>query len=200
MPQKGFLVLVDALAAVARQPLPRPFHLLAVGSGDYVREYRAEISKRPELAGLITFWEHVPSVAPILRQLDLLVMPSLWEACPILPMEAMVSGVPVLGTDCIGLREVLRDTPAVTVPANNAPALAEALRNELRSPWKDEAVAYVATAQQRFDVRPVGRALINLFDSLTDNSCSSPPWPSQGSTRLNGGREKYTLSHEVDEC
>ncbi len=112
MPQKGFLILIEALAALARRPNARRFHLLATGSGDFVREYKAEVARRGELNGRVTFQEHVPDVAPILRELDLLVIPSLWEACPILPMEALVSGVPVLGSDCIGLREVLRGSAA----------------------------------------------------------------------------------------
>ena len=55
MEQKGFLVLLDALDCLVRQPLPRPFHLVAVGSDDYEREYREEASRRPSLAGRITF-------------------------------------------------------------------------------------------------------------------------------------------------
>jgi glycosyltransferase involved in cell wall biosynthesis len=166
MPQKGFLTLVDALAALATAPDMPPWHLLAVGSGDYVREYRAEVLNREGLSSRVTFLEHVADVSPILQELDLLVMPSLWEACPILPMEAMVAGVPVLGTDCVGLREVLRGTPSVAVPANDSPALAAALRGALRSPWTDSARAYVPTARQRFDVQPVAERLGKLFDDL----------------------------------
>jgi glycosyltransferase involved in cell wall biosynthesis len=164
MPQKGFLHLVEALSAVAREPHVPSFHLLAVGSGDFVREYKAEVDRRHELRGRITFREHVSNPAPILQELDLLVIPSLWEACPILPMEALVCGIPVLGSDCIGLREVLRDSPARMVPANDAPALAKAVIQAIASPWKESAVGGICAAQQRFDVRQRAQELLAVFN------------------------------------
>src|SRR5690606_26020218 len=112
----------------------------------------------------------VPNIADILRELDLLVMPSLWEACPILPMEAMCMGVPILGTDCVGLREVLRDTPSRTVPSNDVPALALALRQSMEHPWSERAIAYSAVARQRFDVACTRQDLANLFNSLLNGN------------------------------
>ena len=90
--------------------------------------------------------EAVPDVLPILQKLDLLIMPSLWEACPVLPMEAMCAGVPVLGSDCIGLREVLRGTPSLTSPAGDAPALASAIQEAIKPGSRHQAQAYVAEA------------------------------------------------------
>ena len=185
MPQKGFLILIDALTTLARRPCARPFHLLATGSGDFVREYKAEVARRSELDGRITFREHVSDVAPILRELDLLVIPSLWEACPILPMEALVSGVPVLGSDCIGLREVLAGSAASMVPTNDPLALADAIEQALESPRKDAAVEGVAAARRRFDVRQRATELLALLDS-----CMHPKAePTAAATPLLHGKE-----------
>ena len=164
MEQKGFLVLVDALASLATAGLLPRLHLLAVGSGDYLREYQAEIARRPGLASAITFLEHTPNIAPLLGQIDLLVMPSLWEACPLLPMEAMCAALPVLGSDCIGLREVLAGSPSPMVPAGDAQALAQGIRRALESPWKQQAAAYAPAARRRFDVQTGARQLAALFD------------------------------------
>jgi glycosyltransferase involved in cell wall biosynthesis len=175
MPQKGFLPLVDALSALAGGPYAGRFHLLAVGSGDFVREYKAEVERRGELRGRVTFREHAADVAPILRELDLLVIPSLWEACPILPMEALVSGIPVLGSDCIGLREVLRDTPSRTVPAGDPPALAAAIGRALDCPWKESATAGMAAARRRFDVRQRALELLTVLDSCVQTPPERQP-------------------------
>jgi glycosyltransferase involved in cell wall biosynthesis len=164
MEQKGFLVLVDAIDRLLAEGAPRPFHLLAVGSGDYIRKCQAEVARRPRLAGRITFVPQVESSASILGELDLLVMPSLWEACPLLPMEALVVGTPVLGTDCIGLREVLHDTPSRMVRAGDAIALAEGLGRAIESPWTDEARAFTPTACARFDVVTSVSRLRQIFD------------------------------------
>jgi glycosyltransferase involved in cell wall biosynthesis len=105
-------------------------------------------------------------VQPLLRQLDLLAVPSLWEASPLLPMEAMVAGVPVLGTDCIGLREVLRDTPSRMVRAGSVDQLYRGLRAALEEPRTEAARAFAGAARVRFDNRLSAQLLIELFSDL----------------------------------
>ncbi len=165
MEQKGFLPLLEALGELALGSTRVPFHLVAVGSGDYEREYRLEVERRG-LSRKVSFLEFVPDVSPILGQLDLLVMPSLWEACSLLPMEAMVLGIPVLGTDCIGLREVLRGTPSVMVPAGDSRSLCQALRSAIAAPWTEAARAYAPEARRRFDVAEAAERLGQIFDQV----------------------------------
>jgi glycosyltransferase involved in cell wall biosynthesis len=164
MEQKGFLVLVDALNRLAQNGGDVPFHLVAVGSGDYVREYRAEVEKRPALAGKITFLDAVADATPLLYELDLLVMPSLWEACTLLAMEALCAGLPLLGSDCIGLREVTEGTPTRSVRAGDPASLAAGLDDALRHPWREEAAGYAPLARQRFSVRQSVEELREVFD------------------------------------
>jgi glycosyltransferase involved in cell wall biosynthesis len=164
MEQKGFLVLLDALQQLAATSAEMPFHLVAVGSGDYKREYQREIQRRG-LSAVVSLLDFAPDVLPILQQLDLLVMPSLWEALPLQAMEAMAAGIPVIGTDCIGLREVLRGTPSRLVRAGDATALRVGLADALRSPWTAEAREYAAEACRRFDNQSSARRLIELYDA-----------------------------------
>lgn len=163
MEQKGFLPLLEALQQLLAGPPCPFFHLVAVGSGDFEREYRKQVRERG-LGDHVSFLDFTPDVRPVLSQLDLLVVPSLWEASSVLSMEAMVAGVPVLGTDCIGLREVLRDTPARVVRAGDPAALARGLREALERPWTDEARDFVARACARFDNAQYARRLRELFD------------------------------------
>jgi glycosyltransferase involved in cell wall biosynthesis len=165
MEQKGFLPLLGALEQLVTEGPPRPCHLVAFGSGDCVGRYRKRISELG-LSRHVTVREAVPDVQPVLAQLDLLVVPSLWEAMPLLPMEAMAAGVPVLGSDCIGLREALRGTPSRTVRAGYPDALARGLREALASPWADEARAFAPRARRRFDNAPSAEVLAGLFDQL----------------------------------
>ncbi len=169
MEQKGFLVLLDALQRVTADNPDLPFHLVAVGSGDYKREYQQEIQRRG-LGGVVSLLDFTPDILPILQQLDLLVIPSLWEASPLQPMEAMAAGVPVLGTDCIGLREVLHDTPSRMVRAGDPVALAAGLRDALQAPWTAEAREYAAEARRRFDNERSARRLVELYDGLCVNA------------------------------
>jgi glycosyltransferase involved in cell wall biosynthesis len=68
-------------------------------------------------------------------------------------MEAMVAGVPVIGTSCVGLREVLRDTPARVVPARDSVALSKALITEMKNPTTAEARNFALKAASRFRVK-----------------------------------------------
>lgn len=164
MEQKGFLPLLHALKLLADGDTVCPFHLLAVGSGDFEGRYRAE-AERLGLADRITFHDAVPDVTPILREIDLLVMPSLWEAAGILAMEAMATGVPVLGSDCIGLREVLHGSPSVMVTAGDVNSMHHALRRAVASCWKDAAMDYALEAKLRFDGKRSSLELRKVFDA-----------------------------------
>jgi glycosyltransferase involved in cell wall biosynthesis len=163
MKQKGFLPLLAALERLVAAGAPRPFHLVAFATGDYGREYAAEIQGRG-LSDHVTVRPAVPDAQPVLAQLDLLVMPSLWEAMPLLPMEAMAAGVPVLGSDCVGLREVLLGTPSRMVRAGDAEELARGLRDALASPWAEAARDFAPRARERFDNARSADVLAGLFD------------------------------------
>jgi glycosyltransferase involved in cell wall biosynthesis len=164
--QKGFLPLLEAVQRLKASGTVAPFCLVAVGSGDFEREYRAEVQRR-RLADVVRFLDFVADVGPLLRQFDLLVIPSLWEACPLLPMEAMAAGVPVLGSDCIGLREVLRDTPSRMAAAGDAKAWSIALKRAIAAPWIDAARAFSEEAQRRFDVSPAAEQLARVFEEIS---------------------------------
>ncbi|MGQ9663656.1 MAG: glycosyltransferase family 4 protein [Kiritimatiellia bacterium] len=163
MEQKGFPPLVEALDYLPALSPPRPYHLVAVASGDCTGRYRRAALSRENVAPHISFIDRVADSASILRQLDLLVMPSLWEACPLLPMEAMCAGTPVLGSDCIGLREVLAQTPSRIVPAGDSAALAHAMRDAIEKPWDQETQRYAPVACARFSVGPKARELYDVL-------------------------------------
>src|SRR5262249_52922645 len=88
MPEKGFPVLLDAVRGLSREVARGRFHLAAFGSGDYRREYRGLLGNFG-LDDVVTLLDFVPDVRPVLRQLDLVVVPSLWEASSLVSMEAM---------------------------------------------------------------------------------------------------------------
>lgn len=169
MSPKGFRYLVDALDQLNRvENLPRKPILLTFSQPDgFIREEQEEVRKRG-LEGSIRFLSFVPNVGATLKGLDIVAMPSLWEACPLLPMETMVSGVPFVGTNCIGLREVLRNTPAYVVPARNSVALAEVLLEEMKNPTSVKARDFAAEAATRFQVKERAADIEKLMFKFLD--------------------------------
>jgi glycosyltransferase involved in cell wall biosynthesis len=165
MEQKGFTHLLQALEILCRQGTPRPFHLVAVGSGDCRRESEREIIARGVMKH-VSVLDFVPDILPLLLQLDVLVVPSLWEASSLLSMEAMSVGIPVLGSNCIGLREVLAGTPARQFRAGDVGDLVRALREVLAEPGTAAARAFAARARTRFDCRQYALRFLPEFDRL----------------------------------
>ena len=147
MPEKGIQVLVAALTELSRRSYQGRFRLLATEDPHgYRRETIRSVTENPEIAPMVQFIDPVADIAPILSQIDVLITPSLWEACPLLPMEAMVLGIPVIGSDAPGLREILRDTPSVSPPKENAIALADAIEQFINNPFSEKAKSFETEA------------------------------------------------------
>ena len=164
MPQKGFEYLIDALAILDKNGYGDRFRLVATADlHGYQQEYISAVKQRPEVARMVHFVPAVGDITPLLCQVDALVMPSLWEACCLLPMEAMVLGVPVIGSDCIGLREVIADTPSFVPKHADAESLAETLMAFTDNPDQVSAKRFAEAAQRRFDVRPAVDELLKLY-------------------------------------
>jgi glycosyltransferase involved in cell wall biosynthesis len=166
MKQKGFRYLVDAAALLRRKAdLPRPFLVLTFGDGGFIREERQALEAKG-LAHCFRFMPFTHNVAGAIKGLDAVAMPSLWEACPLLAMESLTSGTPVIASGCIGLREVLRDTPARVVKPLDGKTLADEIFQEINHPSKKGHQAFVGQAAKRFDVKQMSRDLESIYEKL----------------------------------
>jgi glycosyltransferase involved in cell wall biosynthesis len=106
-PQKAPLDFVRVAARVAEKKPEAQF--LYVGDGELREAMETEIArlgltKSFRLAG----WRR--DVPAIMRCLDIFVLTSLWEGLPRVYLEALASGVPVVGTRVDGAAEVVRDS------------------------------------------------------------------------------------------
>jgi glycosyltransferase involved in cell wall biosynthesis len=76
----------------------------------------------------VTFCGWADDVAGALLDADVACLPSRWESCPYAALEAMDAGLPLVGTDVDGLRELIEpDVTGLLVPPDDPRALAEAL-------------------------------------------------------------------------
>ena len=165
MPQKGFDKIIEALALLEKKSVPVDYRLVAVGSGDCKSRYES-MAKEKKVFHRIVFLPFQHDVFRVYGDLDAVVMPSVWEACPLQPMEALVSGVPLIVSDCIGLREVVCGTPAIVVPDGDPNGLARAMINLLNDNQRDIFFKFSQEAALKFDVKYTSSNLVRLFDSL----------------------------------
>lgn len=123
------------LEAVARLAPDRPeAHLLLVGHG-LDTDTTLALADKLGLAGRMTFLGYRRDVPRILTASDVVALVSHQEGMPRGLMEAMVAGLPVVGTDVVGIRDVIRDgETGLLVPPRDPDALHAALRALLADP------------------------------------------------------------------
>ena len=166
MSPKGFRHLVEAMEILAQQgQLHNKALVITYGRGGFFERDRREVERRG-LTEFFRFMPFEPNIAGAIKEVDVVVMPSLWEACGLLAMETLVCGTPLIASNCIGLREVIKDTPAIQIPVRNAQAIADALKEIMEKPCKDSFTAFVAEAAKRFNVQKQVKGLEKLYNQL----------------------------------
>ena len=168
--QKGQLLLVEALAR-ANAVLPG-LHLTLVGDGELRADVEAAIAAhRLESQVTITGWVDEARVRAELAAAHVLVMPSFAEGLPMVIMEAMAAGRPVIATWVAGVPELVR--PGETgwlVPAGDVAALSEAIVAASRTEvdrLEAMGAAGRVRALARHDINVQAARLAELFRDVT---------------------------------
>ncbi len=150
--QKGQILLVEALAkALSKHP---DTHLTLIGDGEMRQQIEAAIQSR----GLgnhvtITGWVDEDRVRSELTHSHALIMPSFAEGLPMVIMEAMAAGRPVVATYVAGIPElVVPGTSGWLVPAGDSSMLASAILSMADTP-RERLVAMGIAARERVLVR-----------------------------------------------
>ena len=123
VPQKGLETLLKAAALLS---LERPVEVRIVGDGPL----RQSLERQAEQAGLTCqFFGALSDPLPVLKAFDICVIPSRWEGQPLSLLEALAAGIPVVTSDCPGLRETAEELDLKhTFTVDDASALHACLR------------------------------------------------------------------------
>ncbi len=164
----------DVVRAFARLRAELPVRLLMVGDGPD-QPKAAALARELGVEDAVAFLGSFPRVEAVMRVADLFLLPSDGEAFGLVALEAMASGVPVVGSLAGGLPEVVEDgRSALLVPVGEVRALARAAARLLRDPDRHAAFARAARERARtvFDERAVTEAYARVYGEALAASSS----------------------------
>lgn len=165
--RKGISDLLQALA----RPEMRSAHLdVTVAGGGPVECYR-ESAARLGLAGRVHFtgWVDPTSARCLLARSDGLVLPSYDEGLPLVILEAMAAGVPVVCTPVGAIPEIFEDRrTALLVKPGNQQGLAAALIELSRDPALQERLSIegLALFEHRFTMERFAEQMTSLYAKI----------------------------------
>jgi glycosyltransferase involved in cell wall biosynthesis len=139
---KGGDVFLDALSHL---PAPRPVAAV-VGYGTDAAALQQQATALG-LAGSVRFYDNVRDAGRLFRAFDTYVLSSRSEGLPIVMLEAMAAGTPIVATRVGGVPDLLSETEGWLVAPEDPPALARAIATSLRD--RDDARARAAGATRR---------------------------------------------------
>jgi len=122
-----------------------------------------------ESCGSITFVGHTTDVPPYLAAMDVFVFPSYREGMPSSVLEAQAMGLPVIGSDIPGIREIVcADQTGILVPVQDTSALVHAMSKLLADPALRQRLGNCAcdSARNRFEQKALMRLLLDDRNEL----------------------------------
>ncbi len=134
-PVKRPLVLVDIARALLALRKNRDFRFVIAGDGPEGAPLRGRL-RRFGIEPLFEFLGQVPDLAPLLADVDLLIVPSKNEGIPLVILEALASGRPVVASNVGAISEVVDPTTGILIERQKGEvaAFAEAVHRLLEQP------------------------------------------------------------------
>jgi glycosyltransferase involved in cell wall biosynthesis len=147
-------------------------HLHVYGAGAERERIESDVGQLG-LRDAVTLHGPVPRPQDALKQIDVLVLPSSAEGFGLVLIEAMAAGIPVIGTNAPGIRDVVKNgETGLLVPVGSPQELAEAIRRIM----EDSALRRRLVARAVDDVRDrfAWDAVMGQYVQLLGISSPSP--------------------------
>lgn len=134
--QKGMSYFIEAAWRV-RKVCPQT-RFFIVGEGEDRKELEDQVRSRG-MEKDIVFMGYRSDVQNVIAQMDFVVLSSLWEGLPLIPIEAFSVGKTIVATAVDGTPEIVRDGEnGYLVPPGDAAALADRIEKLILNPEERE--------------------------------------------------------------
>lgn len=161
-PGKRHRDAIEALKQLSRDRV----HLVFAGTGPLMAQMRA-LANRLDLEQKVHFLGRRDDIRVLLKASVASVLPSEREGLPRSVMESLSMGVPAIGTNIRGMRDLLGDGAGLMVEVGDTKALAEAMAYVLDNPESVQQIA--AKGQERiaqFDLQKILGLHEDLYDRV----------------------------------
>ena len=162
----------DVVRVFARVATELPSVLVMVGDGPDRVDAEAEV-RELGIQEKVFFLGKIDAVAPLLAGADLFLLPSDSESFGLSALEALASGVPVIGTRAGGLPEVVRDNETgYLCPVGDVDGMATSALGLLRDRDRWTAMSNLAArdARERFNLE----SIVGLYEAFYEYALSLP--------------------------
>jgi len=164
---KGVETLLHAFFMLTKSV--RDVELVLVGDGP-LRKRLECMSNRMGLTGKVIFTGYIKNPLDVMREFDILVVPSLYEGCPSVILEAFSADVPVLGGNAGGIPELLK-AEQLLFPVSNQEELFYKLKEIISSEFKySEAKTIIVERKREFTFDHTYRLEQVLTNLICENS------------------------------
>jgi len=174
--QKDQPTLIQAMRLLSQQHIQTRLSFAGVGKPRLIQNSQ-KVAAQSGLSSQIDFLGHVANMPALLAKHQIFVLSTHYEGMPLALIEAMASGCACIGTDVIGVREVIQHgVTGLLVPENNAPALAEAIALLINDPEKAENLGRAARniVQKHFTLNVMSENYTRLLLALYQQKKSVP--------------------------
>ncbi len=171
-PRKGAEVLLTALAALREQGCDARLRMIGAFETAAYEEKLVSLAADLELTGAVEWTGFTDRVDRELAEVDLLALPSLFgEGLPMVVLEAMAAGLPVVASRCEGVEEAVADgkTGLLTTPGDASgisSAVARIISGELEYPAMSAAA--IARHAERFSDQAMAQRVADVYREILE--------------------------------
>jgi glycosyltransferase involved in cell wall biosynthesis len=147
---KGIDLLIEAFKLFAQKS--KDWHLDIVGEGKEEEAFRKQIAKY-QLENRITIHPFTNQIQEYYSHAQIYVLSSRWEGMPLVLVEAMAHGLPIISSDLPVSKEIMGDF-GMYFKNGNIEELAQRLEDATQIDWQEKSKTAIAIAQ-RFDIKNI---------------------------------------------
>ena len=173
-PRKGLEVLLKTFATLCTDDLPVTLRVVGGFETPEYEEFSKQLAKNLGIENRITWTGFREDINAELAEMDIFVLPSLFgEGMPMVVLEAMAMGVPVVASAVEGIPEVLEhNRSGMLVPPGDERALSGAIADLIQGRFDWSAIREVAYTSQmeRYSDRSMAAGVSQVYSEVLKES------------------------------